>query len=84
MVDIVNPTFFFAGRVGSQWGRIMQVKNNFAAQEGMCLERAAVAKSEMDYWLSEAAECRKLRESSDPMNDRIAIQLDWCANSNNH
>jgi hypothetical protein len=72
------------GRVGSQRGIIMRATNNFAAQEGMCLERAAVAKREMEYWLSEAAEWRKLRESADPMNDKIAIQLDWCADSNSH
>ena len=62
----------------------MRVNNNFAAQEGMCLERAAVAKREMEYWVSEAAEWRKLRESSDPFKDRIAIQLDWCADANSH
>ena len=72
------------GRVGSQWGSIMRVKNNFAAQEGMCLERAAVAKRELEFWLSEAAEWKKLRESSDPFRDSIAVQLDWCADSNSH
>jgi hypothetical protein len=66
----------------SQWGSIMT--SNFAAQEGMCRERAAVAKREMEYWLSEAEEWRKLRESSDPFKDRIAIQLDWCAELSNH
>ena len=45
----------------------MRVQNYFcAAQEGMCLERASVAKKEMDYWNSEAAEWKKLRESSTP------------------
>lgn len=72
------------GGVGSQWGSIMRTKNNFAAQEGMCLERAAVAKREMEYWLSEAAEWKKLRESSDPFKHGIAVQLDWCADSNSH
>jgi hypothetical protein len=62
----------------------MQAKSNFAAQEGMCLERAAVAKREMDYWLSEAAEWKKLRESSDPFKDSIATQLDWCADLKSH
>jgi hypothetical protein len=62
----------------------MTATNNFASQEGMCLERASVAKREMDYWLSEAAEWKKLRESSDPFKDRIAVQLDWCADSNSH
>jgi hypothetical protein len=60
----------------------MRVKNNFAAQEGMCLERAAVAKREMDYWVSEAAEWKKLRDSSDPYS--IAVQLDWCAEAKSH
>jgi hypothetical protein len=62
----------------------MRTKNHFAAQEGMCLERAAVAKREMEYWLSEAAEWKKLRESSDPFKHSIAVQLDWCADSNSH
>ena len=62
----------------------MSVKNNFAAQEGMCLGRAAVAKRELEYWLSEAAEWKGLRESSDPFDNGIAIQLDWCADSNSH
>ena len=83
-MDIVEPTSSPPGRVGSQWGSTMRTKNNFAAQEGMCLERAAVAKREMEYWLSEAAEWKKLRESSDPFKDSIAVQLDWCADSNSH
>jgi hypothetical protein len=62
----------------------MRVKNNFAAQEGMCLERAAAAKREMEYWLSEGAEWKRLREASDPFDDSIAIQLDWCAGSQSH
>ena len=50
----------------------------------MCLERAAVAKREMEYWLSEATEWKKLRESSDPFKDSIAVQLDLCADSSSH
>jgi hypothetical protein len=61
----------------------MRTKNNFAAQEGMCRERAAVAKREMEYWLAEAEEWKKLRESSDSFIG-IPTQLDWCAESNNH
>ena len=79
-----EPASALPWQVGSQWGSVMRVKNNFAAQEGMCLERAAVAKREMDYWVSEAAEWKKLRESSDPFKDSIAVQLDWCADSNGH
>jgi hypothetical protein len=33
----------------------------------MCLERAALAKKEMEYWLAEAEEWKQLRESSDPL-----------------
>jgi hypothetical protein len=62
----------------------MRTTNKFAAQEGMCRERALVAKREMEFWLAEAEEWKKLRESSDPFKDRIAIQLDWCADSNSH
>jgi len=62
----------------------MRVQNHFAAQEGMCLGRASVAKKEMDYWNSEAAEWKKLRESSDPFKDNIAAQLDWCADLSRH
>jgi hypothetical protein len=36
----------------------------------------------MDYWVSEAAEWKKLRDSSDPYS--IAVQLDWCAESKSH
>ena len=50
----------------------------------MCRERAAVAKREMEYWLAEAEEWKKLRESSDPFIGSIPIQLDWCAELNNH
>jgi hypothetical protein len=70
--------------MGSQWGCNMRVRNKFAAQEGMCRERAAVAKKEMEYWLAEAEEWKKLRESSDPFIGSIPTQLDWCAESNNH
>ena len=62
--------------------RVMTIRNNFAAQEGMSLERAAIAKRDMEYWLSEAAEWKRLRESSEPFRNSIAIQLDWCADSN--
>ena len=74
-----------AGTVmGSQWGCIMRTTNRFAGQEGMCRGRATVAKKEMEYWLAEAAEWKRLRESSDPFIGSIPTQLDWCAESNNH
>jgi len=43
----------------------------------MCRQRAALAKKEMDYWLSEAEEWKQLRERSDP--SRLPVQLDLCA-----
>jgi hypothetical protein len=44
----------------------MNSKDQFAAFEFMCLERAALAKKEMEYWLAEAEEWKQLRESPDP------------------
>jgi hypothetical protein len=41
----------------------MDSKQQFAALEFMCRERAALAKKEMEYWLAEAEEWRELRES---------------------
>jgi hypothetical protein len=37
-------------------GAMMCSRNKFATLENMCRERAALAKKEMDYWLSEAEE----------------------------
>jgi hypothetical protein len=59
-------------------GAIMYSRNKFAALEAMCRERAALAKKEMDYWLSEAEEWNQLRES-DPSRLRLPVQLDLCA-----
>jgi hypothetical protein len=50
----------------------------------MCRERAALARKEMEYWLAEAEEWRKLKESLDPFIEGIPIQLDWCPALNNH
>ena len=57
----------------------MHSKNQFAALELMCRERAAVAKKEMEYWLAEAKEWKQLRESPDPSIEGVPVQLDWCA-----
>jgi hypothetical protein len=54
-------------------------RNRFASLEAMCRERAALAKKEMDYWLSEASEWKRLREASAAFE--IPMQLDWCASS---
>jgi hypothetical protein len=42
----------------------MDSKNQFYALEVMCRERAAVAKKEMIYWLTEAEEWAQFRKSS--------------------
>ena len=59
----------------------MKPRLNFAALETMCRLKAAAAKREMEYWLEEAEEWRKLKESHDPFVGSIPTQLDWCAES---
>jgi hypothetical protein len=48
----------------------MSSKDQFAALEVMCRERAALAKIEMEYWLAEAEEWKQLRKSPDPFAER--------------
>ncbi len=62
----------------------MHSKDRFRSLENMCRERAAHARREMEYWLAEAEEWRKLKESPDPFIEGIPIQLDWCPESSNH
>jgi hypothetical protein len=52
-------------------------KDQLSALENMCRERAALAKKEMEYWLTEAEEWKLLRNSRSL--EEIPIQLDWCA-----
>jgi hypothetical protein len=47
----------------------MNSKDQFAAFEFMCRERAALARKEMEYWLTEAEEWKEFRESPDPFAD---------------
>jgi hypothetical protein len=49
----------------------------------MCRERAALAKKEMEYWLTEADEWKRLKDSSDRSIEGIPVQLDWCAETDN-
>ena len=58
----------------------MYSRTKFTAFENVCRQRAALAKKEMDYWLSEAEEWKQLRERSDP--SRLPVQLDLCATLN--
>jgi hypothetical protein len=61
----------------------MNSKSQFASLEIMCRERAALAKKEMEYWLTEADEWKRLKDSSDRSIEGIPVQLDWCAEADN-
>ena len=60
----------------------MNSKSQFAALEMMSREKAALARKEMEYWLSEADEWRRLREC--PAPEMIPTQLDWCGDADSH
>ena len=60
----------------------MNSKDQFAALEVMCRERAAIAKKEMEYWLAEAEEWKQLRESLDPFAERIGTPTEGYTGSN--
>jgi hypothetical protein len=62
----------------------MHSKNRFISLENMCRERAALARRETEYWLAEAEEWKKLKESPDSFIEGMPIQLDWCPEPNNH
>jgi hypothetical protein len=54
----------------------MYSRKQFAALEAMCRERAALARTEMEYslteyWLAEAEEWKQLRQAA-PFKERIA------------
>jgi uncharacterized protein YdaU (DUF1376 family) len=64
----------------------MYSKKQFAALERMCRERAALARTEMDYsltkyWLAEAEEWKQLRLSA-PFKERLANRSSDLAESN--
>jgi hypothetical protein len=59
-------------------------KSRFTSLEIMCRERAAIAQKEMEYWLAEAEEWKRLKESSDAFIDRLPAQLDWRTEFNSH
>ncbi len=54
-------------------------KGELSTLENMCRERVALAKKEMEYWLAEAEEWQRLRNSADQSLEKIPIHLDWCA-----
>ncbi len=64
----------------------MYSRKQFAALEAMCRERAALARTEMEYsltkyWLAEAEEWKQLREAA-PFEERIANRSSDLAESN--
>jgi hypothetical protein len=65
----------------------MYSKKQFAALEAMCRELAALARKEMEYslmeyWLAEAEEWKRLRQSA-PFKEGIASRSNYLAESNN-
>jgi hypothetical protein len=54
-----------------------------AAPEPMCLERAALAKEEMEHGLMEAQEWKELRNSTEPFDKRISNRSSDLAEPNN-
>ena len=50
----------------------MYSNGQFAALELMSRERAEIARQEMEYWLAEAEEWKRLKESPDPFKGTIA------------
>jgi len=60
-------------------GPCVDSRKRFSALETMCRERAQLAKREFEYWLAEANEWARYKESSDPSIEANPIQLDWCA-----
>jgi hypothetical protein len=66
----------------------MYSEKQFAALEAMCRERAALARKEMEYslteyWLAEAEEWKQLKETLEPFLGRVANRSSDLARSNN-
>ena len=66
----------------------MYSEKQFAALEAMCRERAALARKEMEYslteyWLAEAEEWKQLKETLEPFLRRVASRSSDLARSNN-
>jgi hypothetical protein len=54
----------------------MDSKTRFLTLEIMCRERARRAKTEFEYWLAEANEWARFKDSSDAPAQDIPVQLD--------
>jgi hypothetical protein len=57
----------------------MNSKSQFTALEIMSREKAALARKEMEYWLSEADEWKRLQECRDPFIETAPTQFDRSA-----
>ena len=64
--------------MGNDWEEPMNPKSQFENLEIMSRERATLAKkaaehwlTEAEYWLAEAEEWRQLRDSPDPLIERV-------------
>lgn len=55
----------------------MDSRKRFSALETMCRERAELAKKDFDYWIAEADEWARYKNSADP----LPVQLEWCLES---
>jgi hypothetical protein len=59
----------------------MDSKTRFSTLEAMCRERAQLSKIEFEYWLAEADEWARCKDSSDALIQDIPVQLDLCLES---
>jgi hypothetical protein len=60
----------------------MNSKSQFAALEMMSRAKAAAARKEMEYWLAEADEWKRLQECTAPsLGGAIPTQLDCCSDA---
>ena len=50
-------------------------RSEIATLEKMCRERAGLAKKEMDYWLAEAEEWKRLEGTTQTRVEQIPMQL---------
>jgi hypothetical protein len=57
----------------------MYSSRQFESLERMCRERAAHARKELEFWLAEAEEWKRLKDSPSLSPDSAPAQLDWSA-----
>jgi hypothetical protein len=62
--------------VGAGPAAMEERERKFSTLEKMCRERAKMAEKEMHYWLAEAEEWARLKNSSSAFAESVATQLD--------